>query len=471
MTGGAQARSATGLLVVEDDDAYRTFLVGELNDLGFRVEGVRDASRALERVAEHEYDVVLMDIRLPGLDGMEALRRIRENAPGESPQVIMLTGHGSIDTAIEAMKLGAYDYLTKPCDINEMRVVIERAREHVELSRENTALRTILKRRDGGADIVGESPALRAALDKIARVAPTDATVLIVGESGTGKELAAQRLHRLSARSSEPFVDINCGAVQEALFESEFFGHERGSFTGAAAQKTGLVEAADGGSLFLDEVSEMPLATQVKLLRFLETGQFRRVGGVRALRAEVRVVAATNRDLDAWINDGRFRKDLFFRLAVYTIEIPPLRERGDDVRLLAEHFLRGFNGRMGRRVSGLDPEALAALRAYDWPGNVRELRNAMESAVILSDTGIVRLQDLPAHIAPRRRPPAAPAPAEEGEPEIATLAEVERRHIEAVLARMNGHRERTAKALGIAVKTLYRKLREYGVPESAERAK
>jgi DNA-binding NtrC family response regulator len=463
--------SAVGVLVVEDDDAYRTFLVRELGDLGFGVEGVRDGNAALERVVQTPFDVVLLDLRLPGIDGMETLRRLRDATGIDGPQVIMLTGHGSIDTAIEAMKLGAYDYLTKPCDFDEMRVVIERARGHAELARENSALRTLLNRRDATSEIVGRSTSLRDALDRIERVAPTEATVLLVGESGTGKELAAQRLHRLSRRADRPFVDVNCGAVQETLFESEFFGHERGSFTGAAAQKTGLVEAADGGTLFLDEVSEMPLATQVKLLSFLETGTFRRVGGVRTLRADVRVVAATNRNLEPWTTDGRFRQDLYFRLAVCAVHIPSLRERPDDIAVLTEHFVRAFNAKLGRRVVTVDPDAQEALTRYRWPGNVRELRNAIESSVILSDGRSLRRRDLPSHILaeeavapqvePKRTPPDSPR-------EFATLAEVERRHIESVLAAMNGHRERTAKVLGIATKTLYRKLREYELPEKAQ---
>jgi DNA-binding NtrC family response regulator len=453
---------------VEDDDAYRTFLVRELAEVGFSAEGVRDGAAALERVTQGAYDVVLLDLRLPGIDGMETLRRLRDAAAGDAPQVIMLTGHGSIDTAIEAMKLGAYDYLTKPCDFDEMRVVIERAREHAELARENTALRTLLHRREPGGEIVGRSAALLDALGRIERVAPTEATVLLVGESGTGKELAAQRLHRLSRRADRPFVDVNCGAVQETLFESEFFGHERGSFTGAAVQKTGLVEAADGGTLFLDEVSEMPLATQVKLLRFLETGTFRRVGGVRTLRADVRVVAATNRDLETWITSGRFRQDLYFRLAVCALEIPPLRERPEDIAVLTEHFMRLFNARLGRRVVSVEPDALEALVRYRWPGNVRELRNAIESGVILSDGRSIRRRDLPAHVLAGElaaTPPEPARPAAGADARFATLAEVERRHIENVLAAMHGHRERTAKVLGIATKTLYRKLREYGVPE------
>lgn len=470
MSAAQTAQAAVSVLVVEDDDAYRTFLVGELNDLGYGVDGVGDGQSALERLGGNEYDVVLMDIRLPGIDGLEVLRRLKESTGGASPHVIVLTGHGSIDTAIEAMKLGAYDYLTKPCDIDEMRVVIERAREHADLTRENSALRAILRRRDG-PEVIGHSPAVRDMLDRIARIAPTEATVLLVGESGTGKELAAQRLHRLSGRAEKPFVDINCGAIQESLFESEFFGHERGSFTGASVQKTGLVEAADGGTLFLDEVSEMPVSAQVKLLRFLETGQFRRVGGVRAHRADVRVVAATNRLLNEWVADGRFREDLYFRLAVCTIEVPPLRERGSDVALLADYFVRIFSAKLGRHVNGFDESALALLMAHAWPGNVRELRNAVENAVILAEGNVVTARDLPSYLSRQVATGAAEGvPALAGAStggEIPTLAELERRHIEAVLDLMGGHRERTAKVLGIATKTLYRKLREFGIGDPA----
>ena len=450
------------VLVVEDDEAYRRFLLGELSDFGFTVDGSGDGGAALEAIETGDYAIVLMDIRLPVVDGMEVLRRVASSGSGGAPEIIMMTGHGSIDTAIEAMKLGAYDYLTKPCDVDEMRAVIERARERRELERENAALRTILRRREGEVDLVGESAGIHDVVSRVERIAPTDASVLLLGESGTGKELVAQLVHRRSSRHERPFVDVNCGALPETLFESEFFGHEKGAFTGAGARKAGLVEAADGGTLFLDEVSEMPLAAQVKLLRFLETGRFRRLGGVRQLSADVRIVAASNRPLESLIEGGEFRRDLFFRIAVVTIEVPPLRARQGDIRLLAEHFVRQFGLRSGSRSTGIDEEALAALSSYAWPGNVRELRNALESAVILSEGGHVRLRDLPARVVapggpPRAASPAAPA----AEGPVATLADVERRHIESVLDRMGGHRERTARALGIATKTLYRKLREY----------
>jgi two-component system NtrC family response regulator/two-component system response regulator AtoC len=452
-----QHAATAGVLVVEDDEAYRHFLVGELGDLGFAVDGAEDGTKALVAIEAGDYAVVLMDIRLPGIDGMEVLRRV--TAMEAAPQVVMMTGHGSIDTAIAAMKLGAYDYLTKPCDVEEMRAVIERARERRALQRENDALRTILRRREGDVEIVGRSPAIRDLEARIARIAPTDASVLLVGESGTGKELAAQLLHRQSRRYDRPFVDVNCGALPETLFESEFFGHEKGAFTGAASRKTGLVEASDGGTLFLDEVSEMALAAQVKLLRFLETGRFRRLGGVRQLAADVRVVAASNRPLEALIDGGEFRRDLFFRIAVVTLEVAPLRRRREDIPLLAEHFVRSVGLGTRSRAAGLDAEAVAALVAYDWPGNVRELRNAIESAVILSEGGMIRAGDLPARVR-ERGAPAAPA-ADAADAPIPTLADVERRHIETVLARLEGHRERTARALGIATKTLYRKLRAY----------
>jgi DNA-binding NtrC family response regulator len=462
---GAERNEAPGaaVLVVEDDEAYRRFLVGELADFGFAVEGAADGHRALAAIESGDYAVVLMDIKLPGLDGMEVLGRVA-GAAG-APEVVMMTGHGSIDTAIAAMKLGAYDYLTKPCDVDEMRAVVERALERRELQRENAALKTILRRREGEAEIVGRSAAILDLVTRIERIAPSDASVLILGESGTGKELAAQLVHRRSRRFDRPFVDVNCGALPETLFESEFFGHEKGAFTGATGQRTGLVEAADGGTLFLDEVSEMPLAAQVKLLRFLESGRFRRLGGVRQLAADVRVVAASNRPLEALIDGGAFRRDLFFRLAVVTLEVAPLRERRHDIAPLADHFVRSFAGRSGARATSIAPEAIAALVAYDWPGNVRELRNAVESAVILSESATLGAEDLPARVRGRAPAPARPSAAPEGAPE--TLAEVERRHIEAVLARMQGHRERTARALGIGTKTLYRKLREYEVGDGA----
>lgn len=463
MAKAAERTERARLLVVEDDDAYRRFLVAELGDFGFPVEGVGDGNAAIAAVEATAPAVVLLDIRLPGLGGIEVLRRIA--ATGEfGPQVVMLTGHGTIDTAIEAMKLGAYDYLTKPCDIDEMRAVIERALERRELLRENTALRTILRHREGEIELIGRSRPMHDLEVRIARIAPTDANVLLLGESGTGKELAAQLVHRKSRRADKAFVDVNCGALPETLFESEFFGHEKGAFTGAAGRKSGLVEAADGGTLFLDEVSEMPHASQVKLLRFLETGRFRRLGGVSQLTANVRVVAASNRPLESLIEGGGFRRDLFFRLAVVTLEVPSLRERRDDVPLLAEHFMRRAALETGCRVTAIEPAAITALSGYEWPGNVRELRNAIESAVILSDGNVLRVRDLPGRILVAGRPggESAAGQASPTDPsEAATLAEVERRHIEAMLQRFEGHRDRTARALGIATKTLYRKLREY----------
>ncbi len=464
MTTAAERTEYGRVLVVEDDDAYRRLLVAELGDYGFPVDGVGDGHAALLAVEATSPAVVLLDIRLPGLGGIDVLRKLATSGAG-GPQVVMLTGHGTIDTAIEAMKLGAYDYLTKPCDIDEMRAVIERALERRELQRENEALRTILRRRDGEVELIGRSRLMHDLEVRIARIAPTDANVLLLGESGTGKELAAQLVHRKSRRADKAFVDVNCGALPETLFESEFFGHEKGAFTGAAARKTGLVEAADRGTLFLDEVSEMPPASQVKLLRFLETGRFRRLGGVSQLTANVRVIAASNRPLESLIEGGAFRRDLFFRLAVVTIEVPSLRDRRDDVPLLAEHFMRRAALETGCRVTTIEAEALAALRGYDWPGNVRELRNAIESAVILSDGHVLRLRDLPARVLLVARGAGALADAAavtESPSGVQTLADVERRHIEATLQQFEGHRERTAQALGIATKTLYRKLREFG---------
>ena len=450
------------VLVVEDDEAYRRFLVAELRDFGFPVDGVADGMEAIAAVESTSPAVVLLDIRLPGLGGIDVLRRLATNGDG-GPQVVMLTGHGTIDTAIEAMKLGAYDYLTKPCDIDEMRTVIERALERRALKRENAALRTILRRREGDVELIGRSRSMHDLEVRIARIAPTDANVLLLGESGTGKELAAQLVHRKSRRADKAFVDVNCGALPETLFESEFFGHEKGAFTGAAARKSGLVEAADGGTLFLDEVSEMPPASQVKLLRFLETGRFRRLGGISQLTANVRVVAASNRSLDSLIEGGVFRRDLFFRLAVVTLEVPSLRERRDDVPLLAEHFMRRAALETGCRVTSMEPAAVEALSAYDWPGNVRELRNAVESAVILSDGSRLRVRDLPGRVLVAGQANPGSSAGREGADggEVFTLAEVERRHIEATLSRFEGHRDRTAHALGIATKTLYRKLREF----------
>ncbi|MBD0325804.1 MAG: sigma-54-dependent Fis family transcriptional regulator [Pyrinomonadaceae bacterium] len=411
-------------------------------------------------------DVVLLDIQMPGLSGLEALRVIRQME--DAPEVIMLTADTSLATGIEAMRLGAYDYLTKPASLDEMEAVIRKAHEKRRLVRQNAGLRaavreTALTDDESGPIPVYKSAAMSNVVAQAETAARVDSTLLITGESGTGKDVLVRYIHGRSTRREMPIIRVNCGALPDTLFESEFFGHERGAFTGASNLKRGLIEAADGATLFLDEVGETPHAMQVKLLHFLEEGRFRRVGSTRDQSADVRVIAATNRNLQQDVQDGRFRADLFYRLNVVSLHIPPLRERAEDIPALLEHFLVLYRQRFNRPALSLSTEACRQLESYDWPGNVRELRNCLERAAALATTDIIEAaQVLPAGetgweikdnsaAQEASTQPAAPA----------TLEELERQHILRVLDETNGNRERAAAVLGISARTLYRKLREY----------
>jgi DNA-binding NtrC family response regulator len=367
---------ATRLLVAEDEANLRLVIQKELQRLGFRVDVVPDGEAALRRLEEGNVDVLLSDINMPRIDGMELLRRVRERP--NPPEVILLTGHATVETAIEAMKLGAYDYLTKPYHITELDALVKQAAEKRRLRVDNQRLRQQLARQSEMPEIVSVSDRMREALRLVERVAPSDASVLITGESGTGKELIAHAIHRLSTRADASFIDLNCAAFQESLLESELFGYEAGAFSGAKGRKLGLIELADGGTLFLDEVTELPTQLQSKLLRAIETRTFYRVGGVRKVEVNVRIVAATNRNLDQVVTDGTFRSDLLYRINGFQIDLSPLRERPEDIEPLARHLLKQL---CGANTPDLTHEALDALRAYSWPGNVRQLRNCLERAV------------------------------------------------------------------------------------------
>jgi len=414
-----------------------------------------------------DFDVLLCDINMPRLDGLGLLRRVREKAQ-TPPEVIMLTGQATVESAIEAMKLGAYDYLTKPYRLNELGALVTQAFEKQQLKIDNQRLRAQLERTNKQIpEIVGESPQMKEVLRLVRRVAPSDTSVLITGESGTGKELIAQAIHRLSPRAGKAFIDLNCAALQDSLLESELFGHEAGAFSGARARKLGLFELADGGTLFLDEIMEMPAQLQSKLLRALETRSFFRVGGVKKVEVDVRLVAATNRDPDRAVAEGLFRPDLLYRVNSFEVNIPPLRERVEDIEPLARHLLDKIAG-VG--VAELNPQAVDALKGFSWTGNVRHLRNCLERAVLLADNNQITVKELPPEVVYRMEKaslsvnytsPGSPAVSSFQNVSPTNLRESERQQILNALEKTGWHRGKTAELLGISPSTLYRRLREY----------
>jgi DNA-binding NtrC family response regulator len=441
------------LLVVEDEPDLRELLVSRLGQLRLEVASAADGEEGLAALRRDEFDLVVMDLKMPRRTGIELLQAMR--AEGMDAEVIVITGYAEIETAVEALKLKAFDYITKPFRLNELVEVVERAADYRRLRRENRLLRRAVAERESEPVMYGQSPAvegLRALLDRAGR---SHSHVLILGESGSGKELAARAIHRASARRDLPFMAINCAAMPNELLESELFGHEKGAFTGAGARRHGLLELAHEGTLFLDELGEMSLAMQAKLLRAIDRGEIRRLGGERTLHVDVRVIAATNKDLPRAVAAGEFRPDLYYRLSVVVIQVPPLRERPEDVPLLVEHFARAV-APPGQRPLKFTAEAMAALAAHDWPGNVRELRNVVERLTVLAYGDEVTATDVRLHLA---RPPAA-GEEEEDEGHL-SLADVERRHIRRVLQSTGGNRARAARILGVDPKTLYNKLRLY----------
>ena len=448
---------AADVLVVDDDDAFRGVLVAELKRMDFSATGVGTADDAIQAIAQHEPDVVLLDLRLGGASGLDVLRRIRDTSP--STDVIMLTGHGTIDTAIDAIRLGAFDYLAKPCPLDELEVRIRRALERQSLRRRATLLERGLTPPDLGSAFIGDSPEFRRMLHLIDRVAPTQSTVLISGETGTGKEMVAKLLHSRSPRRNRPFVVVECASLHEALLQSELFGHERGAFTGAERAKPGLFEVAHGGTIFLDEIGEVSVATQVKLLRVLDTSTFRHMGGTHEIRVNVRFIAGTNRDLPAMLRQGLFREDLYYRLSTVVLTLPPLRARGDDIDLLARHFAVLLSERFGV-TKHVSEAALDVLRRHTWPGNVRELLHVIESAIVVSEGPEILPEHLPLGLRPQSPVPTGHYSPEQG---LATLEQVEQAHIETALRAAHGHRGQAARVLGISERNLYRKLRAYGL--------
>ena len=456
------------LMVVDDDAGVREFLVDALRDAGHSVAAATTAETALATLRSEGFDLVVTDLRLPGLSGLELLRRIR----GEQPEteVLVLTAHGSVDAAVEAMKLGAFDFLQKPlASPEELELVVERGLERRSLR----SLRDRAEREETAPVALGYGdPAMELVESSLRRVARTEATVVLLGESGTGKEVAARAIHAWSPRAAGPFVAVNCAAISEALLESELFGHERGAFTGAVAARRGRLELAAGGTFFLDEVAELRPELQAKLLRVLQERRYERVGGTRTLVADVRWVAATHRDLDALVAAGAFREDLYHRLMVFPVRLPPLRERSGDIGPLAAVLLRAIAREIGRPDLRLDSGATAALATASWPGNVRELRNVLERAAILADSPVLTAADLRGLMTPQQVPESArvPRPPTAEAPEAAaelTLAALERAAIVAALAAVGGHRRRAAERLGIGLRTLYEKLQRYRIGEPA----
>jgi len=446
------------ILVVDDDDAHRTMLRTLVGGWGYDIVEANDGSTAIEKVQERPFDLILMDIRMLKVSGLQALERIKAFNP--AIPVTIMTAYSSVETAVEALKKGAYDYLTKPLDFDKLRLTIERAMEHTRLKEENRLLKESLGKHFDMQNIIGRSPAMIGLLETVAHVAPSEATVMITGESGTGKELIAGVIHYNSPRKDGPFVKINCAAITETLLESELFGHEKGAFTGADRRKEGRFYQANQGSIFLDEVSEMPLTMQVKLLRVLQERELTRVGGEKVIPVDVRVIAATNKDLVDLKNRGLFREDLYYRLNVVSLEIPPLAKRRDDIPLLARHFLEIFAEKNKKEIKGFTPKAMDQLIRYDWPGNVRELMNAIERAVVLARTDYLDDQDF-SILQPLLQEPAL-AISDVDNIDI-PLEDVEKAAILRMLESVAGNKSEAARRLGITRKTLHKKLKKYGV--------
>ncbi len=451
------AKKDISVLIVDDEEAFRYMLSALLTNSGFAVETAGDGVAAINAVQNKLYDVVLCDVKMPKVDGVEVLRFIKANFP--AIEVVMLTGMSDVKIAVECMRLGAYDYITKPTSADELLGTIQRALERRQLLIDNLVLRGTIDRLQGPFEMVGESETFKKVLEIAAKVAPTESTVLIQGASGTGKELIATYIYQQSGRSTEPFVTLNCASIPDTLIESELFGHEKGAFTDARAMKQGIVEIANKGTLFLDEIGDISPIVQPKILRFIQSGEFRRVGGNTTLKADCRILSATNKNLADLVKEGKFRGDLLYRLNVITIDVPPLHKRKDDIPLLVASFLEHrMKSRIKKRIT---PEALAILGEYDWPGNIRELENVIERAAILCRDDTIRPEDLSLPSTPMALPAGAGSEGKIGT--TVPLKEIERMHIEGVLKNLRGNKAESAKVLGISLKTLYTKLQQYQI--------
>jgi two-component system response regulator HydG len=444
------------VLIVDDHADHAEALAAALEPLSVASDIATGGKEALDKLAAKPYDIVITDLVMNDLDGMELLREARGRFP--DIEVIVVTGYATVENAVAAMQQGAATYLRKPVNLDELRAVVRGVLEKQSLRRTNVELRRELDARFGLEGIIGNSPKMLRLVETLRQIAPTDATVLVYGESGTGKELVARAIHNNSPRRTKRFVALNCAALSEGILESELFGHEKGSFTGAAAARVGRFEYADGGTLLLDEVGDMPTSTQVKLLRVLEQSEIIRVGSNAPIQVDVRIIAATHRHLETLIKEGKFREDLYFRLKVVTLHIPPLRERKDDIPLLADHFMRQVASTYDKPILEISADARHRLATYDWPGNVRELRNAIEHMVVVTTDAVLGVDDLPDHILPGEAAAAVPAP-----PQLVgiSMQEAERQLIENTLKLVGGNRVEAASILGIGERTLYRKIKEY----------
>ncbi len=447
------------ILIVDDDESHRRMLEAVLTAEKYAVAHAEDGRQAVSAVEDRFYDLILMDVRMSRMGGIEALKQIKEISPGIP--IIIMTAYASVGTAVDALKSGAYDYLTKPLDIDELKILVDKALQFRRLEQENRHLRERIGDQFDFSNIIGRSAAMKKLFETVSLVAPTEATVLIVGESGTGKELIANAIHQNSPRRDKPFITVNCAALPETLLESELFGHEKGAFTGATGRKQGRFRQAHTGSIFLDEIAEMSSALQPKLLRVLQEQSFEPLGGAQTIQVDIRVIAATNRRLETEIETGRFREDLYYRLNVVTLPIPPLRDRREDILLLVDHFLKKYAEKNRRLIKGFAPRTTDLLMRYSWPGNVRELENAVERAVILARGDMINPEDLPDAIRitdPEDESTAAPSfrPGK-------SLKEMEKEMILQTLEGTEGNRTRTAEILGISRRTLQMKLKAYGV--------
>jgi DNA-binding NtrC family response regulator len=449
------------ILFVDDEKSLQEFMRSELPRLGHEVTVCADGKAALKTLEKSTFDAAILDLRMPGMTGIEVLEQLKQVTP--DTEAIVMTGHASMETAIDAVRLGAFDYITKPCKLAEIEAILCRVAEKRELEHKNLALQSRVRAAEGPSTLVGDSPAMTGVHRLLATVAPTESTVLILGETGTGKELVARTLFLQSKRSEMPFVPVNCGALSENLVESELFGHRKGAFTGADRDHKGLFEVANGGTLFLDEVGELNKNIQVKLLRFLESGEIRRVGETEPFRTDVRILCATNRDLRAMIKDEEFREDLYFRINTFEIRLPPLRERRQDIPDLARHLLSRAARRPVEQIAGLlSPEAIDVLLDHEWPGNVRELANVMEHAYIISGGLQIAPEHLPHHIRSTGGAATLPLPQAGGATPASarTLREVEMEHLLRVLDKHGGNKPAAAAELGISLKTMYNKLNQ-----------
>jgi two-component system response regulator HydG len=447
------------ILVVDDEQSHRTMLRAVLTKEGYDISEADDGNSAVKAVEDESFDLILMDIRMTDMDGIEAMGEIKKMSP--SIPIIMMTAYASVKTAVEALKSGAYDYLTKPLDIDELKILIKKALEYYRLQEENVFLKERLADRFNFSRIIGKSRRMKELFENLSLVAPSDATILIYGESGTGKELVANAIHQNSPRAQKPFIKVSCAALPETLLESELFGHERGAFTGALARKAGRFQLADGGTLFLDEVNVMSSTTQVKLLRVLQEREFEPLGSTKTIHVDIRLITATNKDLEDEVKEGRFREDLFYRLNVVPIHLPPLRDRKEDIPLLADHFSKLFQEKNKKSIKGFLPKTIDTLMRYDWPGNIRELENVMERAILLCRGEYLSPQDLPP---PFQGEQIGEQPIVSIPPGM-TLEALEKEAIIQTLEETGGNRTQTAQILGISRKTLQNKHKEYGLEE------